>query len=453
MKPNRTYLFIVISSVALFIVLIIQVNWILQSAKIKEELFNEKANMVLSKTADALLADKETYRNLAAANMVLSKKVNALHADTTSYKNLPSQVSEEDTYKIDSLFNHYMKVYNIRIDYFFEIKTAPAQLNNQVAWANTGTKPGTGNAKKENSFNQTDSYQTCIGDANDKNNLELKLVFPGKEQFIIAEMGIPFITSVVLILVVLVMSWRTILSLLKEKRISEHTTDFLNNMTHEFKTPLTNIALAGKMMVKDSNIKEENRIKHYSGIILEENEKLRHQVEQVLSMTALERGEIPIQKTEVDFHQLIHDAIKSISIQIENKQGHLTLNLAATQFVIMGDKTHLTNAICNLIDNAIKYAKEKPELSIHTFNKGPYLVLTVADNGIGIAKEYHQKVFDKFFRIPTGNVHDVKGFGLGLAYIKAIVELHDGTIELQSNTDDNPQGKKTIFTITLSNHG
>ncbi|MES2726504.1 MAG: HAMP domain-containing sensor histidine kinase [Bacteroidota bacterium] len=454
MKLNRTYLFIAISSVALLIVLIIQVNWILQSAKIKEELFNEKANMVLSKTADALLADKETYRNLAAANMVLSKKVNALHAtDKTTYKNLPSQVSEEDTHTIDSLFNHFMKVYNIRIDYFFEIKTAPVKINKQIAWANSGQKQGTTSTKKENSFNQTDSYQTCIGGGDDKNNLEFKLVFPGKEQFIVAEMGIPFITSVVLILVVLVMSWRTILSLLKEKRISEHTTDFLNNMTHEFKTPLTNIALAGKMMVKDSNIKEENRIKHYSGIILEENEKLRHQVEQVLSMTALERGEIPLQKTELDFHQLIHDAIKCISVQIENTQGHLTLSLDATQFVITGDKQHLTNALCNLIDNAIKYAKGKPELYIHTFNKGPYLILTVADGGIGIAKAYQKKVFDKFFRVPTGNVHDVKGFGLGLAYIKAIVELHAGTIELQSNPDDNREGKKTIFTITLSNHG
>lgn len=406
MKLNRTYLFIAISSVALIIVLIIQVNWILETAKMKEDLFNEKANMVLSKTAEALSSDKETCKNLEIC------------------------VGRNEVRKIDSLFNHFMKVYNIHIDYFFEVK--PGITKNEPVF------------KNNLSLYQPGSYQTCIEDVATKKGMELKLVFPGKEQFIIAEMGIPFITSVILILVVLVLSWRTILSLLKEKKISEHTTDFLNNMTHEFKTPLTNIALAGKMLIKESNIKQEDKIKHYSGIILEENDKLTRQVEQVLSMTALERGEIPLQKTELDFHQLIHDSLKCISIQIENKQGHMSLNLDADRFVVMGDKTHLTNALCNLIDNAIKYSKEKPELSIQTFNRDQHLIVTVSDKGIGIEKEYQKKVYDKFFRVPTGDVHDVKGFGLGLAYIKMIIESHGGTIELKSE-----KGEGTTFTITL----
>jgi signal transduction histidine kinase len=231
---------------------------------------------------------------------------------------------------------------------------------------------------------------------------------------------------------------------MKEKQISEHTTDFLNNMTHEFKTPLTNIALAGRMVIKEPNIRQEDKIKHYSGIILEENEKLRLQVEQVLSMTALERGEIPLQKTELDFHQLIHHALKYINIQIESKHGHVSLNLDAAEFVVMGDKTHLTNALCNLIDNAVKYSKGEPVLNIQTTNADKKLIIEVSDKGIGIEKEYHKKVFDKFFRVPTGDVHDVKGFGLGLAYIKRIFELHGGTIGIQSEI-----GKGTTFTIYL----
>jgi two-component system phosphate regulon sensor histidine kinase PhoR len=274
--------------------------------------------------------------------------------------------------------------------------------------------------------------------------LELKLILPEKKQFIMAELGTAFATSVILILVVLLLFWRTVLLLMKEKKIAEHTTDFLNNMTHEFKTPLTNIALAGKMMVKDSNIRQEEKLKHYSGIILEENEKLRLQVEQVLSMTALERGEIPLQKTELDVHQLINDAVKSMNIQIENRQGTVQLNLNAAEFVVMGDKTHLTNALCNLVDNAIKYAAEKPGISIETSNSGKQLIISISDNGTGIEKEYQQKVFDKFFRVPTGNLHDVKGFGLGLAYVKKIVELHGGSIELQSE-----KGKGTTFIIAL----
>ena len=277
-----------------------------------------------------------------------------------------------------------------------------------------------------------------------KNGWELKLVFLEKKQFIFTELGTPFIISVVLILVVLALFWRTMRSLQLEKRISEHTTDFLNNMTHEFKTPLTNIALAGKMIIKDLTGKQEDKIKQYSEIILGENEKLKVQVEQVLSMTALERGEIPLRKTELDFHELITDAIKYIRIQIDNKNGSISLNLRADKFVIMGDETHLTNALCNLIDNAIKYSNEKPEISIQTCSNDQQFAITVSDKGIGIGKEHHKKVFEKFFRVPTGDVHDVKGFGLGLAYIKKIVELHQGTIEKMRK-----KGEGTIFTITF----
>lgn len=403
MKQVQTYIFIAISSIALVIVLIIQLNWIFQTAKIKEELFNEKANMVLSRTAEALGSDTETCRNIE------------------------NSIGNSEIQKIDSLFTHYMKFYNFHIDYSFKV-----------------IKPSLFTPRIKSTFT-TNVYNKRIEEVVSKNGLELVLIFPEKKQFILAEMGTMFVTSVVLILVVLVMFWRTILSLMKEKRISEQTTDFLNNMTHEFKTPLTNIALAGKMILKDANIRQEDKIKHYSGIILEENEKLRFQVEQVLGMTALERGEIPLRKTALDFHQLIHDCLKCISIQIENKQGHLKLDLEAERFVVMGDKAHFTNALCNLIDNAIKYSGEKPELSIRTSNAGQYLVVVIADKGMGIEKEYQKKVFDKFFRVPTGDVHDVKGFGLGLAYTKKIVELH-GTIELQSE-----KGKGTTFTITLPN--
>ncbi len=402
MKINRTYLFIAISSVALVVLLIIQVSWILQTAKIKEELFNEKANMVLARTADALSADKETCRNM---------EVN---------------VGESEMHKVDSLFRHFMNFYNFHIDYSFQVLQPNAR----------GAK-----SKTELSANV---FKKKLDEVVGNNGLELKLIFPDKKQFIIEEMGPLFITSVVLIIVVLIMFWRTTLSLLREKEISEHTTDFLNNMTHEFKTPLTNISLAVKMMLKDSNRGEEEKIKQYGGIILEENTKLRLQVEQVLGMTALERGEIPIQKTEFDFHQLIQETVKYMSLQVEQKQGQLKLELGAEHFVMMGDKTHLSNALCNLIDNALKYCTERPEISIQTSNAGTDLVVVVSDNGIGIEKEYQQKVFDKYFRVPTGDVHNVKGFGLGLAYVSKIVEVHGGTMELKSE-----KMKGSAFTITL----
>lgn len=421
MKFNRTNIFIAISSLALLIVLIIQVSWIFQTAKIKEGLFNEKAGLVLARTMDALRADQETCSKIEASE------------ESRQASGYIAILEKKEIRKIDSLLTNSMKYYGFQVDYSFEvIKAGPLPSMNLLA-LNEKPKPG-----------QQACGQIGLEEAVNRNGFELKLNFPEKNQFIIAEMGPLFITSVVLIIVVIILFWRTTLSLLKEKRISEHTTDFLNNMTHEFKTPLTNIALAGKMITKNPGGVQEDKIRHYSEIILMENEKLRQQVEQVLSMTALERGEIPLQKTEFDFHELLKYALKSIGIQIENREGNLKLDLQAERRVILADRIHLMNALCNLIDNAIKYSPGKPEVLIRTSNEAENLIIVVADKGLGIEKEYQEKVFDKFFRVPTGDVHDVKGFGLGLAYIKKIVELHEGRIELESE-----KGKGTSFTIVL----
>ena len=408
MKPYKTYLFIAVLSVALLLVLGIQVNWLLTTARIKEELFNEKANLVLSKTAEALAAD------------------------TSAGQNLRGKFDADGRRKADSLLTHYMAEYGIRLDYTFEM-TPSASAGKPYAGFVSGTY-----------LNPAGSYQTCIGDAPGQEALELKLSFPQKEQYIRAEMGTPFVASVVLLAVVLLLSWRTILSLLKEKRLSEHTTGFLNNMTHEFKTPLSNIALAGKMMRKEPNIGSEEKIRHYSGIILEENDKLRQQVEQVLGMTALERGELPLRKTDVNMHGLLPEVHHRMALQLENRQGNLSLELNAAHFWLKGDAVHLGNALCNLLDNAIKYSPQNPEIVVRTFNKDGYFRVSVADRGIGIDRRYRGKVFDAFYRVPTGDVHDVKGFGLGLAYVQKIAGLHGGTVELHSQ-----KGNGTVITLIL----
>lgn len=423
MKLNRTYLFIASSSFALFIVLLIQIGWILKAAEVKEDIFKEKATMVLSKTAEVLAAD------------------------TAAVKQMELCVGRNERQKIDSVLRHYMRIYNVQIAYYFDVKPGSVSKNKTQGRSPYNLSP---NVVTPTAFvleEEPGSYQACLapGDINTGGDgVELKLVFPDHEEFILEEMSVPFVSSVLLIVIVMILSWRTMLSLMNEKKISEHTTDFLNNMTHEFKTPLTNIALAGKMMVKESNIRSEEKVKHYSGIILEENEKLRLQVEQVLSMTALERGEIPLRKTELDLHQLLQESLKCIGVQIENTQGQILMKFEAEQFVVMGDKTHLVNAFCNLIDNAIKYSEAKPEIEIRTSSNHKHIRIIVSDRGIGILERYKKKVFDKFFRVPTGDLHDVKGFGLGLAYVKAIVELHGGAIELKSQIAEG-----TVFTIYL----
>jgi len=412
MKLNRTYFIFAISSIALTIVLIIQVNWIYETARVKEELFNERVNLVLTKTAEALSSDKETLRNLHIL------------------------VGKDEVHKIDSLLNHYMNFYNILIKYSFELQTKPVAEIDLTQYVYKDPQGSFAACLSESELNEK---------PNSSERLELKLFFPKKEKYILAEMGMMFITSVILILVVLVISWRTILSLLNEKKISKHTRDFLNNMTHEFKTPLTNISLAGKMITKDSNIGQPERIKHYSGIILDENEKLQHEVEQVLNMAALEKGEIPLQKTNFDLHKLIQDILKSLSPQIEYKKASISLDLNALEYKINGDQIHLSNAICNLIDNSLKYSKLEPRIKISTHNKDENIVIKISDEGIGIEKEHQQKVFEKFFRVPTDDLHESKGFGIGLAYVKRIIELHGGTIRLNSE-----KGHGSTFKITLT---
>ncbi len=415
MKLYKSYLLIAVSFIALAILMLIQVNWIIQAAKAKEELFNEKANMVLSRTAEALCSDKEACMNM-------DKVCTMEHG-----KECRLELEEMEIKKIDALLQKFMKRYNFHLNYSFEV-----------------IKPGDNLSLQNEGILKQNVFKRKLDAVANKSGLEIKLIFPDKRQLILNELGTPFITSIVLIIVVLVLFWRTILLQIREKKIAEHTRDFINNMTHEFKTPLTNIALAGKMILKEAAVQENDKVKQYMSIILDEKEKLRLQVEQVLNMSEFERGEIPLNKTELDFHQLIHDSVKCMSVQVENKQGELKQNLLAENFVILGDKNHLINALCNLFDNAIKYAKGSPHISIDTLSKDGQLLVKISDKGIGIDKAYLSKIFDKFYRVPTGDVHDVKGFGLGLAYVKKIIELHQGKIEAHSEKD---QG--TVFIISI----
>jgi two-component system phosphate regulon sensor histidine kinase PhoR len=415
MKINRTHIFIATSSLALIVLLLIQVNWIFKTARIKEALFNEKANMVLARTTEALNANADMCEKIEAS------------MDNNGSLNNTAELGEKEKHEIDSIVGFYMKFYDFYINYTFDV-TKPDLIT-------PASNHGLGN------------YMYCqpLEKVESKNKVNLRLILPDKRKFIIAEMGPMFITSVVLILVVLVLFWRTLLSLMKEKKISEHTTEFLNNMTHEFKTPLTNIALAGKMIHKNLDTGNEDKLKHYTGIILEENEKLTLQVEQMLGMTALERGEIVLRTSRIDLHALIQASANRVSIQLENLHGQLTLELHAANHWIMGDAVHMNHVLDNLIDNAIKYSPHKTLITIETLNLGKDLVIKISDHGIGIEKEYQKQVFDKFFRVPTGDVHNVKGFGIGLAYVKKLIELHKGSIELESE-----KGKGTTFTIRLA---
>ncbi len=267
--------------------------------------------------------------------------------------------------------------------------------------------------------------------------------FPNREAHILNQMGIWSFSSVVLIIVIFFFAY-TMFVILKQKRLSEIQKDFINNMTHEFKTPISTIAVSTEVLKDPNIINQPDRLFNYAGIIEKENSRLKQHVERVLQMARLDKEDLELKKETLDLHQLVHDAVRNVSLLLQEKNGHITLDLNATTHEIKADKLHFTNVLTNLLDNAIKYCNTEPEISIHSFNQENKIILEIKDNGMGILPENQKRIFQKFYRVPTGNLHDVKGFGLGLSYVKTIIEAHRGEIKLSSKI-----GKGSAFTLFI----
>jgi two-component system phosphate regulon sensor histidine kinase PhoR len=226
-------------------------------------------------------------------------------------------------------------------------------------------------------------------------------------------------------------------------------TDFINNMTHEFKTPIATISLATDSIVSPIILQSPDKIKRFVDIIRQENRRMNSQVERVLQMALIDKKEFQLRLESVDIHALIQQAVDNFSLQVERREGAIKSQLQAEQPIIEGDSTHITSVIHNLLDNANKYSPEKPQITISTRNVPMGLEITVSDNGIGISKEARKNIFDKFYRVSTGNIHDVKGFGLGLSYVKAILTAHKGLIDVKSEPG---KGSSFIITFPLRQH-
>ena len=267
--------------------------------------------------------------------------------------------------------------------------------------------------------------------------------FPQIEANLISQMGIWGFSSVVMLVVIFFFVY-TLFVILKQRRLSEVQNDFINNMTHEFKTPLATIAISSEVLKDPSIAKNPERLLNYATIIENESQRLKQQVERVLQMAQTEKADVGLKKEQQDIHELIKEAVDNHKVALSSKRGEVGLALNATNSHILADKLHFTNVIGNLLDNAIKYCEKEPRISINTSNSQTSIQIEISDNGIGISPENQKKIFARFYRVPTGNRHDVKGFGLGLNYVKLIVEAHKGKISVQSKP-----GNGSIFTIVL----
>ena len=263
----------------------------------------------------------------------------------------------------------------------------------------------------------------------------LTVSFPNKNNTILANLTAMMSLSGGLLLILLFCFGYTIHSILQQKKLSEMKTDFINNMTHEFKTPVATIMIASEALKDPELTEDKSRIDRLANIIYDENVRLGSHIERVLNIAKIDKGDLKLEHKEVEMNDLLAAIIDSMALQLEKREAIVDLQLDARNAMVMGDELHLSNVIFNLIDNANKYSKGNPEIKITTQNSGKNLIIKVADKGIGMNRDQQSKIFGQFYRIPTGNLHDVKGFGLGLSYVSDIVKRLKGTIKVRSEKE------------------
>jgi two-component system phosphate regulon sensor histidine kinase PhoR len=346
-----------------------------------------------------------------------------------------------------STLGHFIKTelrsQGINLDFKYAVKTFPLGEEHFIF----GTD-------KYNARQQTE-YHTLLF-KHDLDELKkpnyLYVYFPKRDAFLLKKTGLLVIPTFVLTAMLIGIFVFTILIILKQKKLSDIKNDFINNMTHELKTPISTISLASQMLRDNTVNNTPKSIDHISGIIYQESKRLTTQVEKVLQMAVFNEGSLKLKFKEVNINALINSVVLNFELRVKARNGELVSDLKAEPSIIRGDEVHITNVLFNLLDNAVKYSKDEPKIVISTDLKDGSVIVSVKDHGIGIAKEHVAQIFERFYRVPTGNVHDVKGFGLGLSYVKKIVDAHKGKIKVESAPN---KGTKFMiyFPINIEEHG
>ncbi|WP_296353496.1 HAMP domain-containing sensor histidine kinase [Winogradskyella sp.] len=281
-------------------------------------------------------------------------------------------------------------------------------------------------------------------DNNNESSYTLWVDFPQRKKYLLSSILWMIVLSIIFTGIIVLAFSSAIHQLIKQRKISQIKTDFINNMTHEFKTPIATINLALDAIKNPKIISDQDKVKRYLGMIKDENKRMHAQVENVLRISKLEKNELNISKERLKLHDLVEDAITHVNLIVEDRNGYVKTHLNAAKSSVLANETHFTNVIVNILDNAIKYSEDEPKIDVYTENIGNNVILKIADQGNGMSKQVAKRVFEKFYREHTGNVHNVKGHGLGLAYVKRIVDDHQGHISVESE-----KGKGSTFIIKL----
>jgi two-component system, OmpR family, phosphate regulon sensor histidine kinase PhoR len=421
---NRRFIIftIVVMTFALIGLMVIQIYWIRNASVVKEANFRRSVNEAMTKVV------------LKVERLEKKRALTVNQYETMLNFNRHLAYSEFITKKaLDSLISLEL---NIRgVDTRFEFGIYKPEGNEFLLEKSSNYRKDLIEKGYAYILFQTDIYTSPE---------YLCIYFPHEKQFLLTELWGMLLISIILIIVVVYSFSYTVTTIFRQKRLSEMKNDFINNMTHEFKTPISTISLACEALSDPDMRSSEETASTYVNMIRDENKRLAGMAEKILQTAVIDKGQLTIRRESIDVHEIISNVIRNLRIQVEIKDGEFITKFGAANPRIEGDRVHVTNLIYNLLDNANKYTPRRPLIRVSTENTGNGLTIIIEDNGIGISKAEQKKIFDKLYRVPTGNIHEIRGFGLGLSYVKAIVEEHHGKIGVESEV-----GKGSRFKVFL----
>ncbi len=408
-RKRNLQIIIIVSALSLLGLIFMQFFWMRKSLRVAEKHYNHRVNLALQ---DVI---KEIDRTEGGLQFLLTPQ---------------SEIVQAGSKKLDSLLHQYFDYHRLESNFNYTITTnrSDSILFTSHKAMSKDTRP----------------HKVCLNRLDGGGGLHLEIFFPNKQRAIFLDKIAWFIFSGVFLLVVIFSFSYIIFIIIRQKKLSEMKIDFINNMTHEFKTPISTISLAAEVLLQSNESSSSSRIKRYAKIIFDENQRMQTRVDRVLQMALIDKNEFRLNLSETDIHKLIKETMNSISLHDYEKQVQVQYDLRAENHVILADELQIRSMINNLLENAVKYSSKQPVINISTRQMNGSVHIRLQDNGIGMSSEAAKHIFDKFYRVHTGNIHDVKGFGLGLYYVKSIVEAHSGSIKVRSELK-----KGTTFDIFL----
>lgn len=441
MKRIFPIIFILIT-ISLIGIILIQISWLKNMLELKKDQVEEKVKMITTRVGEDLAQYKGTSVN--PGGKLFQGIGNDFTFEVPRSYNVGQRFTTQELH--EKITKAFADEHIQNIPFEFALVTLKNDVIGQVERQSTNFLTW-----YEDTINYYPKLVALVppsGSAAENLSADewLIVVVPNLSDIVFESMRPRIVIAILFTLVIVTAFYLTVRTMLRQKKLSEIKNDFINNMTHEFKTPLATISLAVDALKNEKVQKDTQKLIYFSSIIKEENQRMNRQVETILKSALMDRQEVQLNVKPLHVHEIIRDVVDNFILRLQEKQGTLETDLAAGNDLIEGDEVHISNLVINLMDNAVKYSKENvpPRICIRTSSGNKKFIIVIEDNGIGMTRETVKRIFEKFYRAHTGNIHNVKGFGLGLSYVKTVVEAHEGTIKAESTL-----GKGSSFTIEL----